>query len=73
MQTCPMCDSVYDESEFSKCPFCSGEMEFNMSETKIKNCPDCGCIMYWDECWECPNCDCTIETDEDDYDAILED
>lgn len=22
MQMCPNCDRVYDESEYSKCPFC---------------------------------------------------
>ena len=22
MQMCPMCDRVYDESEYSRCPFC---------------------------------------------------
>ncbi|WP_368197751.1 hypothetical protein [Blautia wexlerae] len=44
-----------------------------MGETKIKDCPECGGIMYWDDYWECSNCDCTIDTDEDDYDSILED
>lgn len=74
MQTCPECDSVQDESEYSRCPYCSGELEVDMEETKIKDCPDCGSIMYWDDWdkhWECSNCDCTIDTDEDDYDSIL--
>lgn len=73
MQMCPNCDKVYDESEYSRCPYCSGELDDSMGETKIKDCPDCGGIMYWDGCWECSNCDCTIDTDEDDYDSILED
>ena len=73
MQQCPECDMVYDESEYSKCPYCSGELDSSMGEVKIKHCPDCGGIMYWfDDIWECSNCDCTIETDEDDYDAIME-
>ena len=27
MQQCPFCDKVYDESEYSHCPYCSGELE----------------------------------------------
>lgn len=27
MQMCPCCDKVYDESEYSHCPYCSGELE----------------------------------------------
>ena len=72
MQMCPNCDRVYDESEHSRCPYCSGELEDDVSETKIKDCPECGSIMYWDGCWECSNCTHTIDTDEDDYDSILE-
>lgn len=72
MQQCPYCDKVYDESEYSRCPYCSGELEDDVVETKIKHCPDCGGIMYWEDYWECSNCDCTIHTDEDDYDSILE-
>lgn len=26
MQMCPFCDRVYDESEYSRCPYCSGEL-----------------------------------------------
>ena len=26
MQMCPFCDHVYDESEYSHCPYCSGEL-----------------------------------------------
>lgn len=73
MQMCPYCDKVYDESEYSSCPYCSGELESDMSGTKIKDCPECGGIMYWDGCWECSNCEYTINTDEADYDGILED
>ena len=73
MQMCPDCNKVYDESEYSRCPYCSGELESATGETKIKDCPECGGIMYWDGYWECSNCDCTIDTDEDDYDSILED
>ena len=75
MQMCPKCDRVYDESEYSRCPYCSGELEVETEEVKIKDCPCCGGIMYWDDWdndWECSNCDNTIDTDEDDYDAILE-
>ncbi len=25
MQMCPICQMVYDESEYAKCPYCSGE------------------------------------------------
>lgn len=48
MQMCPDCDRVYDESEYTSCPYCSGELDEDMSGTKIKDCPECGCIMYWD-------------------------
>lgn len=72
MQMCPYCDKVYDESEYSGCPYCSGELESDTSEIKIKDCPECGGIMYWDGCWECSNCEHTINTDEDNYDSILE-
>lgn len=72
MQTCPDCEKVYDESEYCGCPYCSGELEHNASKTKVKDCPNCGGIMYWDGCWECSNCDYTMDTDEDDYDSILE-
>lgn len=27
MQMCPFCDKVYDEYEYSRCPYCSGELE----------------------------------------------
>lgn len=72
MQMCPDCNRVYDESDFSHCPYCSGELDTNESGTPVKNCPECGCIMYWDDYWFCSNCDCTIHTGEDDCDGILE-
>ena len=25
MQMCPDCEKIYDESEYTKCPFCYGE------------------------------------------------
>ena len=52
---CPFCDKVYDESEYSRCPYCSGELEDDTSERPYKNCSDCGGIMYWDDYWECTN------------------
>lgn len=27
MQQCPFCDKVYDESEYSQCPYCLGKLE----------------------------------------------
>lgn len=48
MQMCPFCDKVYDESEYSHCPYCSGELEDDISERYYKNCPNCDGIMYWD-------------------------
>lgn len=27
MQMCPDCDKVYDESEFSHCPYCDGLLD----------------------------------------------
>ena len=43
MQMCPNCDKVYDESEYSRCPYCSGELEDDddeIQELKVKgiNC-----------------------------------
>ena len=74
MQMCPFCDKVYDESEYSHCPYCSGELESSVAGTKVKTCPNCGSTMYyWSDCWECSNCGEEIDADEDDYDGILED
>ena len=73
MQMCPFCDRVYDESEHSSCPYCSGELACGHGEIKVKDCPNCGGIMYWDGYWECSDCDHEIHTGEDDYDSIMED
>ena len=57
MQMCPWCDKAYDESEYSKCPYCSGEIE---EDEEIQVCPECNGVMRWDgDCWECSNCDYT--------------
>ena len=40
MQQCPFCDKVYDESEYSYCPYCSGELEDDDDE--VRPCPECG-------------------------------
>lgn len=58
MQTCPNCDKVYDESEYTHCPYCSGELDCDNDETQA--CPECGGVMHWmGDCWECSNCDYT--------------
>ncbi len=49
MQMCPICDKVYDESEYSQCPYCSGELQEDTSERAFKHCSECGGIMYCDE------------------------
>ncbi|MBR6253011.1 MAG: hypothetical protein IKR04_04140 [Clostridia bacterium] len=73
MQMCPECNKIYDESEYSKCPYCSGELIEEYGERPYKVCPNCGGTMYWDDTWVCSNCDEEIDTDEDDYDGIIED
>ena len=56
MQMCPFCDKVYDESEYTHCPYCSGELVDDDEE--IRPCPECGGCLYWNgELWECSNCD----------------
>lgn len=72
MQVCPRCERVYDESEYCRCPYCSGELEDFKVETKIKTCPLCDGIMRWYGSWECSDCDHVINTDEDDYDGVIE-
>lgn len=72
MQMCALCDKVYDESEYSYCPYCSGELEVDTSERYYKHCPNCDGIMYWNGIWECSDCDHQIDSDEDDYDGITE-
>ena len=72
MQMCPNCDKVYDESEYSKCPYCSGELEEEHGERYFKICPNCDGTMKWDGSWYCTNCGKEIDTDEDDNDGIIE-
>ena len=72
MQMCPYCYRVYDESEYGYCPYCSGELEEEITERYFKHCPNCGGVMYWDEYWGCTNCGHEIETDEDDNDGTIE-
>ena len=45
MQMCPFCGQVYDESEYSHCPYCSGELELEIGERFFKYCPNCGAEM----------------------------
>lgn len=71
MQMCPNCECIYDESEYSRCPYCSGKLEINAEERYYKVCPNCDGTMYWDREWECTNCGKTIDSDEDDYDGIV--
>ena len=60
MQVCPSCDKVYDESEYSYCPYCSGELEEDDDE--VRQCPECGACLHWDgSIWECSNCDYSEE------------
>ena len=57
MQMCPNCDSVYDESEYTCCPYCSGELGYDDDE--IRACPECNGVMHYDDeddCWRCSNC-----------------
>lgn len=63
------CDNVYDES---RCPYCTGELEEEMDERPYKDCPECGCVMYWDDYWQCTNCYCRIYSGEDDNDGTIE-
>ncbi len=72
MQMCPECNKVYDSTEYSKCPYCSGELEDENKEEYFKRCPNCNGTMYWNEIWECTNCGNEITTGEDDNDGIVE-
>lgn len=61
MQMCGNCDRVYDESEYTRCPYCSGELDYDDDE-EIRACPECNGVMRWDgDVWECGNCDYTEE------------
>lgn len=47
----------YDESEYSHCPYCTGELE---EDDETRPCPECGGVLHWyGDCWECSNCDYT--------------
>ncbi len=60
MQQCPFCNKVYDKSEYSHCPYCSGELEDDDDE--VRPCPECGSCLHWDgEVWQCSNCDYSEE------------
>ena len=72
MQMCPFCDKVYDESEYSRCPYCSGELAYDEGERYYKICLNCDGIMYWEGYWKCSNCGDEIYSDEDDNDGIIE-
>lgn len=72
MQMCPFCDHVYDESEYSRCPYCTGELGEDKSPRPYKKCPSCDSIMYWNGTWECVNCWEEIDSDEDDMDGYIE-
>lgn len=53
---CPFCNKVYDESEYTHCPYCSGEL---VDDEEIEACPDCNGVMHYDDeddCWLCSNC-----------------
>ena len=59
MQMCPSCDKVYDESEYSRCPYCSGEL---VDDDEIRPCPECGGCLHLDgDVWEGSNCDYSEE------------
>ncbi len=72
MQMRPNCDRVYDESEYTSCPHCSGKLEEEHGERPFKTCKVCGSPMYWDGTWVCSNCDNEINSGEDDMDGIEE-
>lgn len=64
MQMCPYCDKVYDESDYSHCPYCSGELDDDYDEDEIMTCPECGGVMRIEDTWICTNCG--YEPDDDD-------
>jgi len=75
MQMCPDCDRVYDESEYSFCPYCSGIL-FDDEVRYGRNCPKCGGAMdldtlYGTKTWFCTNCDYEFEGDEDDAEYVI--
>lgn len=72
MQMCPDCNNVYDPTEYSKCPYCSGKLKEKQGKKHFKICPNCNGVMYWDYSWECTNCGEEINTGKDDNDGITE-
>lgn len=72
MQMCSNCNKVYDPTEYTRSPYCSGELEEEHGEKYFKRCPNCDGTMYWDGFWECTNCDEEIHTAESDNDGIVE-
>ncbi len=72
MLLCPFCENVYDESEYSHCPYCSGELEEIKDERYYKKCPNCNGIMYWDNCWLCSNCGEEIYSGIENNDGVIE-
>ena len=38
--------NVYDESEYSHCPYCAGELVEDDEETIP--CPECDASLHWD-------------------------
>lgn len=72
MQMCPGCDRVYDEEEYSECPYCSGLIEKVKVEKFYKACPNCdGTMLWYDGVWSCDNCGEDIESDIDDNDGTV--
>ena len=64
MQMCPFCYHVYDESEYSHCPYCSDELDEDEDDDddEVRPCPECGGCLYFDgEVCECSNCDYSEE------------
>ncbi len=43
MQMCPNCDNIYDESEYSRCPYCHDEDDDDREHTVIVYDRDEGC------------------------------
>ena len=72
MQMCPFCEHVYDESEYSHCPYCSGEIVEDDGPVPFKKCPNCGGIMDWmGDLWFCTNCGNELEGELEDMDGML--
>ena len=46
MQMCPNCDKVYDESKYSRCPYCHDEDDDGSERTVIVYDRDEDCAKY---------------------------